>query len=54
LVKVVDENGQLVKANAKDLLDVAELSTVVVRGKAERNDDGKFAVLASGIYVKKE
>ena len=54
LVKVVDENGALVKANARDLLDVKELSTVVVKGKAERDDAGNLTVLATGIFVKKK
>ncbi len=52
LVKVVDENGQLVKADAKELLDVKELSTVVVKGKAKRDDAGNLTVLASGVFVK--
>lgn len=54
LVKIVDENGDLVKANANELLDVKELSTVVVQGKAERDDVGNLTVLASGVFVKKK
>ena len=42
------------KAGAKELLDVKELSTVVVRGKAQRDDTGNLTVLASGVYVKKK
>ncbi|MCA9218335.1 MAG: hypothetical protein KDB27_34940 [Planctomycetales bacterium] len=53
LVKVVDENGELVKADAKTLLNVKELSTVVVQGKAQRDDAGNLTVLASGVFVKK-
>jgi len=52
LVKVVDENGELVKADARELLNVKELSTVVVRGKAQRDDAGNLTVLASGVYIK--
>lgn len=52
LVKLVDENGELVKADAKQLLDVRELSTVVVQGKASRDDAGNLTVLASGVYVR--
>jgi len=52
LVKVVDENGDLVKADARQLLKVKELSTVVVKGKAKRDDDGNLIVIASGVYVK--
>jgi hypothetical protein len=54
LVKIVDERGDLVKADARDLLQVNELSTVVVQGKAKRDDAGNLTVLASTIYVKKK
>ena len=54
LIKIVDDNGDLVKANAKDLLGVRELSTVVVKGKAKRDDAGNLTVLASGVFVKKK
>jgi hypothetical protein len=53
LVKVVDEGGVLVKADARELLSVKELSTVVVKGKAQRDDAGNLTVLASGVFVKK-
>jgi hypothetical protein len=53
LVKFVDENGALVKADARELLSVKELSTVVVTGKAQRDDAGNLTVLASGVFVKK-
>lgn len=52
LVKVVDEAGDLVKADAKSLLGVKELSTVVVQGKAQRDDAGNLTVLAQGIFVR--
>ena len=52
LVKVVNETGDLVKADAKQLLNVQELSTVVVKGKAARDAEGNLTVLASGVYVK--
>jgi len=52
LVKLVDKNGDLVKADARGLLQVKELQTVVVRGKARRNDDGNLIVLANGVFVK--
>lgn len=52
LVKVVDEHGDLVKADARDLLNVKELSTVVVRGKAQRDEAGNLTVHAVSVYVK--
>jgi hypothetical protein len=54
LVKIVDDRGQLVKAEARELLGVKELSTVVVKGKARRDDAGNLTVLAVGVYVEKE
>ncbi len=52
LVKVVDDGGDVVKADARELLKVQELSTVVVQGKAQRDDAGNLTVIASRIYVK--
>jgi len=54
LVKVVDDNGDLVKVDARELLEVKELSTVIVKGKANRDEAGNLTVLASGVYVKKK
>jgi hypothetical protein len=54
LVKVVDENGALVKVDTRKLLPVQELSTVVVKGKAKRDDAGNLTVLADGVYIKNE
>ena len=41
------------KADAKLLLKVKELSTVIVKGKAQRDEAGNLTVLASGVFVKK-
>ncbi len=41
------------KADARELLKVTELATVVVKGKAQRDDAGNLTILASGVYVKK-
>ena len=54
LIKVVDADGKLVKSDAKSLLGVEELSTVVVQGKARRDEAGNLTVLATGVYVKKK
>ena len=40
-------------ADARELLKVQELSTVVVRGKAQRDESGNLTVLANGVYVTK-
>ena len=36
------------------MLGVQELSTIVVKGKAQRDDAGNLTVLASGIFVKQK
>ena len=53
LVKVVDDQGEPVKTDARELLGVRELTSVIVQGKAQRDDAGNLTVLATGIYVKK-
>ena len=42
------------EADAKRLLDVKELSTVVIQGKAQRDEAGNLTVLARGVFVKKK
>lgn len=53
LVKVVDDKGELVMADARQLLNVKELSTVVVKGKAQRDEAGNLTVLARIVHVRK-
>jgi hypothetical protein len=49
-VKVVDDKGATVPVDARELLGIKELQTVVVRGKAKRDEQGNLTVLASGVY----
>ncbi|HEY4261947.1 MAG TPA: hypothetical protein VGM98_17380 [Schlesneria sp.] len=51
LVKVVDSSGDTVELDARKLLGVKELQTVVVKGTAKRDEAGNLTVLASGVYV---
>ena len=51
-VKVVDEAGNPLAKDARELLGIKELNTVVVHGVAQRDDDGNLSVLASQIYIK--
>lgn len=51
LIKVVDETDNIVGVDARGLLGVKELSTVVVQGKAKRDESGNLTVLATGVYV---
>ena len=53
LVKVVDEQGNLLQTDARELFKVKELDTVVVRGKARRDDAGNLTVLANGVFVRR-
>jgi len=52
LVKIVDGQGRPLAGDARELFALKELQTVVVRGKAQRDDAGNLTVLASGIYVR--
>lgn len=52
MVKVVDAQGKPVAEDARELLGVKELNTVVVRGKAQRDPEGNLAVLADLVFVK--
>jgi hypothetical protein len=52
-VKVVDDQGKTVAADARQLLGVKELQTVVVRGQAKRDENGNLTVLATGLYVRR-
>lgn len=51
LIKVVDAEGKTVPVDARKLLGVKELQTVVVKGTARR-EGGNLTVLASGIYLR--
>jgi hypothetical protein len=53
LVKVVDEAGSPLAVDARQLLDVKERDTVVVRGRAVRDDAGNLTILADGIHVRR-
>ncbi len=51
-VKVVDESGSPVSGDARSLLGVKELSTVVVEGKAKRDDQGNLTIAATKVFVR--
>jgi len=54
LVKLVDSAGKTAPDDAKALLDLKELQTIVVRGQARRDESSSISVVASGIYIKKK
>lgn len=53
VVKFADESGKLVRKDARELLGVKELQTVVIQGKVKRDKDNNVSLTASKIYVKK-
>jgi hypothetical protein len=52
-VKVVDESGQVVAKDARSLLGLKQLNTVVIKGKVKQEGE-TFAILASALYVRPE
>jgi hypothetical protein len=52
LVKFVDESGKVLKQDAREMLKLEELQTVVVRGKALRDDSGNVTIAATGVHVR--
>ncbi|MAT68739.1 MAG: hypothetical protein CMJ58_04375 [Planctomycetaceae bacterium] len=53
-VKIVDDAGKPVSQDARDFLEVKELSTVVVKGTAKRDDQGNLTIAANKIFVRKD
>lgn len=51
-VKIVDASGSPVAQDARELLGVKELSTVVVKGTARRDEAGNLSIAASEVYVR--
>lgn len=52
MVKIVDDDGGIVKADARKLLGVEGLSTVVIRGESVRDNAGNLTILAAGVFVR--
>ncbi len=53
LVKIVDEKGNAIETDARKLLGVRELTSVIVKGKAQRDDAGNLTILTTGLFVQK-
>lgn len=51
-IKFLDADGKTLGADSRQLLGIKELQTVVVKGKAKRDESGNLTVVASGLYVK--
>lgn len=52
MVKIVDASGKPVATDARKLLGIKELQTVVVHGVAKRDESGNLTVLADGVFVR--
>jgi hypothetical protein len=52
LVKFVDDGGKTLKQDARKLLGIEPLQTVVVRGKAKRDAEGNLTVLAAALHIR--
>lgn len=51
LVIFVDEKGEPIKKDARELLGVKELDTVVVQGKTRRDKAGNVVIMASKLHI---
>ena len=51
-VKIVDDAGKPVMHDAREFLQVKELSTVVVQGKAKRDEQGNLTIAANKVFVR--
>lgn len=52
MVKIVNGEGTTVAVDARQLLGVRELQTLIVHGRARRDEVGNLTILADGIYLK--
>jgi hypothetical protein len=52
LVKIVDSQGRAVPTDARKLLGIKELQTVVAHGRAQRDEAGNLTVLADGVFLR--
>lgn len=52
-IKIVDRQGTVIPKDARQLLPLKELQTVVVRGRAQRGAEGSLVVLADALYVRR-
>jgi hypothetical protein len=51
MVKIVDDQGNVVAYDARELIHVAELNRVVVTGTSQTDDQGNLTVLARTVFI---
>jgi hypothetical protein len=54
LVMFLDDAGKVLKKDARELLKLEELQTVVIQGKVKRDAEGNVTILAARIFVREE
>jgi hypothetical protein len=52
-VKFLSQDGQVIESDARELLGVHALDTVVVQGMAKRDKAGNVAMIADGVYIRR-
>ena len=50
-VQFSDEEGNVIRKDARELFDLKELQTITVRGIAKRDDAGNLKIIADGLFV---
>jgi hypothetical protein len=53
-VRFVDAQGKTLPAGARELFGIKELTTVVVKGMANRDDKGNLTIVGNKLYVRKD
>jgi len=51
-VQIVDEEGRVLRTDARKLLGIQEDQMIVVRGRASLNRSGHIVIAATGLYVR--
>lgn len=51
-VKFVDDDGKTLQAGAREIFGLKELTTVVVKGKVQRDDKGNVVVVGKSLFVR--
>ena len=52
-VRVYDDKGEIMATDARTLLGLKELDTVVIRGKTKRDASKNIEIVAEGVFVKR-
>jgi hypothetical protein len=50
MIKFTDEQGKTLSFSPREQLGIKESQTVIIRGRAKRDEQGNLTILASGIY----